>query len=544
MPDQSSPTAAGVLFVAGNTVLLLQRARGDHAGTWALPGGGIEDGETPEIAARRECVEELGTYVADGSYQNEFIHLTDHGGFATFLCVSSQFVPTLNEEHSGYVWAKIGDYPGNLHPNLAPLLVPEVIMPIIAKNVTELDVARCVRDGTLPSPTRFANVSLFAIRITGTGTAYRSKDKEFTYRRPENYLTPEFLARCNGLPVIFEHPEKAVLNSDEFADRVIGTILLPYIVDNEVWGIAKIYDDEAIEMMSTEQLSTSPTVVFHNLEESYTLELKNGDTLLIEGKPSLLDHVAVCALGVWDKGGEPSGVITNTLGVEMTEAEMKAKADAEAKEKEEAEAKAKADAEGGDKLDKLLACVDSLSKRMDAMENPGDTAKTAADKAKADAQAKADSDDSVKRAIADLESRLPKALSDADYKEMADAQAKADSVAMAFGDSAPRPLQGETPLAYRKRLVGAFKKHSKEYGAVDVLAIADATLFGIVESKIYADAMEIARNPIDVPAGQLREVITTDRGGRRIVNFAGDPSAWMTPFRSPKRRLAGINKGA
>jgi 8-oxo-dGTP pyrophosphatase MutT (NUDIX family) len=43
-------------------LLLTRRAAGlsAHAGQWAMPGGRIDDGETPEAAALRELVEEVG----------------------------------------------------------------------------------------------------------------------------------------------------------------------------------------------------------------------------------------------------------------------------------------------------------------------------------------------------------------------------------------------------------------------------------------------------------------------------------------------------
>ena len=50
-------------------LLLTRRATGlrSHAGQWALPGGRLDAGETPEQAALRELAEELGLTLAAGS---------------------------------------------------------------------------------------------------------------------------------------------------------------------------------------------------------------------------------------------------------------------------------------------------------------------------------------------------------------------------------------------------------------------------------------------------------------------------------------------
>ena len=184
----------------------------------------------------------------------------------------------------------------------------------------ELGVARAVAAGDLVSPQRYHNLSLFNMRITGTGVAYRRALNEFVYRRPEHYLNDEFLARCNGLPVIMMHPEKAILDSKEFSDRVVGTMLLPYIKGDEVWGVAKIYDAEAIALLLTEKMSTSPSVLLRTTEDTAKMTLEDGSQLLIEGKPTLLDHLAICEVGVWDKGEEAYGIEQATL---------EAKADAE-----------------------------------------------------------------------------------------------------------------------------------------------------------------------------------------------------------------------
>src|SRR5215472_12812205 len=174
--------------------------------------------------------------------------------------------------------------------------------------MNEYEVAKAIRDVDLASPQPFENMLLVDMRISGTGVSYRPKLKEWVYRRPENYLSNDFLQRAAGMPIIYEHPDDSVLDSDSFGERVIGTMQLPYIKGDDVWGIARIYDRKAIDDVLEGELSTSPSVVFRDPSVNYEIELQDGKTMLIEGSPSYVDHLAVCSKGVWDKGGEPSGI--------------------------------------------------------------------------------------------------------------------------------------------------------------------------------------------------------------------------------------------
>ena len=223
----------------------------------------------------------------------------------------------LDGEHVGWCWAPLNNPPQPLHPG-CQIAIDRLTM-------NETGVAQAIADGRLTSPQHYDNMWLFAIRITGTGVAYRHKHKEFVWRDPALYMTPEFLARCNGKPVIMEHPKKGFLNSKEFADRIIGTTVLPYLkeVEQEVWGIIAIYDDEAATMMRDEQLSTSPCVVFRDPTVNNTVELEDGSKLLIEGLPSLYDHIAVVRAGVWDKGGDPVGVLNQEIAADAVEEESR-----------------------------------------------------------------------------------------------------------------------------------------------------------------------------------------------------------------------------
>ena len=373
-----------------------------------------------------------------------------------------------------------------------------------------------------------------------------------------------------------------VPGGEEFDKRIIGTMFVPYIKGDEVWGVAKIYNDSAIKMMGNETLSNSPAVVFRDPKVNSKMELEDGSTLLIEGKPSLLDHLAICEHGVWDKGGEPNGIRADSTGVsEMAEEHIK--------ENEDKVADKKADADG-EKLDKVLAHLDSvakmcdsLSSRMDAYEEKekadaeedesekkdedlddnkpepvaADSKKKAdrarkdaeeeemADKAKKDAEeemakAKADSAE-MRKKIADLEARIPKQMSDDDFAKMADAQARADSVANAFGKRAPRPLDGENLDRYRRRLATGFKEHSPAWGKIDLNKINDAGAFEIAENQIYADAMSAARNPIDIEEGVLRPITSRDPQTDRLTTTFVGRNTFIKAMKSPVRMVAGIN---
>ena len=382
---------AGILFVAPDgTALFLKRGPGgDFPGAWCLPGGTIEDGETREEAAKREAVEELGFLPEGDRYELARSRVVPGVEFTTYCQkIGPKFEPELNGEHTGWAWSPLTDPPEPLHPGVRVALA--------RYGADELGVARMMAAGELTSPQVYENVALFVIRITGTGMAYRTKWDEYVFRDPELYLNADFLARCNGLPVIFEHPKTGMLTSEEFNDRVVGTVFLPYQRGNEIWAVVKIYDRGAIELMSTQRLSTSPAVQWSNGELGTELTMANGSKLLVEERPVLLDHIAICEAGVWDKGEAPAGVTAVTVE------------DGERVMPEEKEVTDRKDAagEGGTEPDKLLARLDSMFQglhgRMDAMEKRLDAHRRKDDddddrRGRKDARRRKDDDDDDRR---------------------------------------------------------------------------------------------------------------------------------------------------
>lgn len=130
--------AAGALIYAMDTRMFLVTLRGPDGsdpGTWCSVGGKIEDGETPEQAARREIEEEVGYALKDRMVLHPALTFENKSlTFFNFIgVVKHQFFPTLDEESDGYAWIKIvnegqslsldlSKVPNPIHYGLASLL--------------------------------------------------------------------------------------------------------------------------------------------------------------------------------------------------------------------------------------------------------------------------------------------------------------------------------------------------------------------------------------------------------------------------------------
>lgn len=443
-----------------------------------------------------------------------------------------------------------------------------------AAHKTEFDVAKAIQSGELASPQQFGNLWLFDVRITGTDTAYRESLNEYVYRPPEHYLNDDFLARCNGLPVIVEHPEGKALDTEEFRRRIIGTIFIPYIKGEEVWGIAKIFDEAGADLMLSTHGSTSPAVVFQRSDGNKKIEMDDGSHLLIEGIPSLLDHLAICGEGVWDKGNGPSGVNIGDSAMPESDKEVIKKGIEETTEgkedRKDSDMPAWADALSK-KMDSILEKHDALSKRMDCIDRKDEDKKEEEKehkeegkdikkleeahkeegedekKDRKDSEKEEEKDrkdfaekeamkdarmDSVSREMAEFrewKKSVSRPLSYADKDELASIQSRFDSLAARFGETIQPPLLGETPTSYHRRLISRFQKHSERCKNVRLDSL-DAQSFPIIADQIYADAQSAASSASLSPSGGLRAETFTDFAGRKCTRYFGDIKSAFAPW--------------
>lgn len=114
-------TGALIYCTATKRYLFLLRNGAGYSNTWALPGGKINQGETVLQGLMREIKEELGGVIHGAKLYPIEKFTSDNQKFTyhTFLIpIEAEFIPILNNEHKGYAWCGVEDYPKPLHPGV------------------------------------------------------------------------------------------------------------------------------------------------------------------------------------------------------------------------------------------------------------------------------------------------------------------------------------------------------------------------------------------------------------------------------------------
>jgi 8-oxo-dGTP diphosphatase len=126
-PDQKVGVGVGVMVLRDGKVLLGKR-NGDPAkassklggaGTWTMPGGKVDYGETLEAAAKREVLEETGLHVGSLRMVSVSDDIGDMGHFVTigFLCEDFDGEPEAKEPETinPWNWFALDDLPDPMY---------------------------------------------------------------------------------------------------------------------------------------------------------------------------------------------------------------------------------------------------------------------------------------------------------------------------------------------------------------------------------------------------------------------------------------------
>ncbi len=121
---------AAILVMDDQKRLLLMK-RSDN-GCWGIPGGSIEPGETLEVAARRETLEEINLEIGEmslfGAFSGpEFYYKYPNGDEVynvsiVYLSQDWRGEVKLNEEHTDWRWFAVHEIPDDLSPPIKPII--------------------------------------------------------------------------------------------------------------------------------------------------------------------------------------------------------------------------------------------------------------------------------------------------------------------------------------------------------------------------------------------------------------------------------------
>ena len=120
-------------------LFLLRNGPDRHEYTWSIVGGRQEEEESPRECLIREIEEETGrgiyiTFVPLDSFTSE------NGRFVynTYFCaLEKEFVPNLNDEHCGYCWVPLDNFPRPMHPGVFNSIKEEETRLILLELITQ-----------------------------------------------------------------------------------------------------------------------------------------------------------------------------------------------------------------------------------------------------------------------------------------------------------------------------------------------------------------------------------------------------------------------
>jgi hypothetical protein len=127
-----------------------------------------------------------------------------------------------------------------------------------------------------------------------------------------------------------------------------------------------------------------------------------------------------------------------------------------------------------------------------------------------------------------------------DATEYAIIQEQADSLLRMHNQSAPRAMDGENLVSYKRRLASKVQQVTPSMKDIN-LNDARGSAFDLLQKQIYDEARREAIRPTNIPKGEMREMRKFDDTGRPFYEWQGSPKAWMDDFSNgAKRRLVGI----
>lgn len=109
-------TVTAAVLIRDHRLLIAKRRAGSHqALQWELPGGKMEEGETPEECLQREMFEEFQIHVCVGAFLWESIYHYSHGSirllaYETFWESGGTLHAVAHEDFRWAAWDELKDY--------------------------------------------------------------------------------------------------------------------------------------------------------------------------------------------------------------------------------------------------------------------------------------------------------------------------------------------------------------------------------------------------------------------------------------------------